>query len=271
MKLSQLKKLIKEELEVVLTNEEAGEIFGEDVQAQLEADEAGVDEGKHKGEGTMARSQLARTGEIAHMLEKMIGDDTNLPEWVESKVTKAQDYLSSVLNYMRGEDLVDAGDAAREMKATAAVVNRGPLEEGGFFQDATAEESAEAAELAAQQPGEEGGDVYKIATESQGEREAEMIARLEDAIENARDLVASLPKDQREEAAEVLNRLETRYDHIMSGRVKQEADDPEEERPKRVTPQSIAALKRRVGRGRGVGMGSPKGAHRGKKPSQFDR
>ena len=124
-----LKQIINEELEVVLTNEEAGEIFGEEVQAQLEADEAGVDEGKHKGEGTMARSQLARTGEISNMLEKMIGDDTNLPEWVESKITKAQDYLSSVLNYMRGEGLVDAGDAAREMKAVAAVVNQGPLQE----------------------------------------------------------------------------------------------------------------------------------------------
>ena len=155
MKMSQLKKLIKEELEVVLTNEEVGEFFGEDVQRQIEeagffpdsTEEEGaeaaelsaekgsvnvepMEEDKHKGEGAMARSQLARTGEISHMLEKMIGDDTNLPEWVESKITKAQDYLSSVLNYMRGEDLVDAGDAAREMKATAAVVNRGPLQEG---------------------------------------------------------------------------------------------------------------------------------------------
>ena len=179
MNMSQLKKLIKEELEVVLTNEEAGEIFGEEVQAQLEADEAGVDEGKHKGEGAMARSQLARTGEISHMLEKMIGDDTNLPEWVESKITKAQDYLSSVLNYMRGEDLVDAGDAAREMKAAAAVVNRGPLQEAD---------------------------------------EAEMIEKLEDAIDNARELVANLPADQKADAAKVLNRLETRYNQIMKGR-----------------------------------------------------
>ena len=46
---------------------------------QEELDAALANEGKHKGEGTMARSQLARTGEIAHMLEKMIGDDTNLP------------------------------------------------------------------------------------------------------------------------------------------------------------------------------------------------
>jgi CO dehydrogenase/acetyl-CoA synthase epsilon subunit len=32
---SQLKKLIKEELEVTLTNEEAGEMFGENIEAQL--------------------------------------------------------------------------------------------------------------------------------------------------------------------------------------------------------------------------------------------
>tara|TARA_Y100000592_G_C5207961_1_gene193594 strand:- start:187 stop:492 length:306 start_codon:yes stop_codon:yes gene_type:complete len=33
---TQLKKLIKEELEVILTNEEAAEMFGEEVQTQLE-------------------------------------------------------------------------------------------------------------------------------------------------------------------------------------------------------------------------------------------
>jgi uncharacterized membrane protein YgcG len=33
---AQLKQIIKEELEVTLTNEEAGEMFGEEVQAQLE-------------------------------------------------------------------------------------------------------------------------------------------------------------------------------------------------------------------------------------------
>ena len=36
MKMSQLKKLIKEELEVILTNEEVGDFFGEDVQRQIE-------------------------------------------------------------------------------------------------------------------------------------------------------------------------------------------------------------------------------------------
>jgi len=63
-----------------------------------------LDEG-HGGEGSMARSQLGRTVEIAAMLQDMIQDESDLEEWVESKITKAQDYLSSVLNYMRGEQL----------------------------------------------------------------------------------------------------------------------------------------------------------------------
>jgi hypothetical protein len=73
-------------------------------------------------------------------------------------------------------------------------------------------------------------------------------------------------------SAQTIEELETIYDILISGRLQLEEDDPEEEeRPKQVTRQSIAALKRRIGRARGVGMGSPKGAHRGKKPSQFDR
>lgn len=57
------------------------------------------------GEGSMARKQLGRIAEIALMLQEMVYDDTNLEEWVESKITKSQDYLSAVLNYMRGEAL----------------------------------------------------------------------------------------------------------------------------------------------------------------------
>ncbi len=52
-------------------------------------------------------------------------------------------------------------------------------------------------------------------------------------------------------------------------------DEPEEEegtvRTKRVTPQSIERVKRSIGRRRGVGMGSPRGAASRHKTSQFDR
>ena len=41
---AQLKQINKEELEVTLTNEEAGEMFGEEVQAQLEGQELNEDD-----------------------------------------------------------------------------------------------------------------------------------------------------------------------------------------------------------------------------------
>jgi hypothetical protein len=76
--------------------------------ARAEAEYIKADDALEEGyghEGSMARSQLGRTAELAAMIQGMISDDTNLEEWVESKITKAQDYLSSVLNYMRGESL----------------------------------------------------------------------------------------------------------------------------------------------------------------------
>ena len=54
-------------------------------------------------EGKMAQGQLSRTVELASMLKKEFDVNTDLPEWVESKITKAEDYLSSVFDYMRGK------------------------------------------------------------------------------------------------------------------------------------------------------------------------
>ena len=56
-----------------------------------------------KGEGSMAQGQLRRIAELANMIADEFDDSTNLEEWVEAKITKAQDYLSSVMNYMRGK------------------------------------------------------------------------------------------------------------------------------------------------------------------------
>ncbi len=71
---------------------------------RLHKDEERIDEG-YGGEGSMARKQLGRTAELAMMIQGMVTDESNLEEWVESKITKAQDYLTSVMNYMRGDQL----------------------------------------------------------------------------------------------------------------------------------------------------------------------
>ncbi|HCI72241.1 MAG TPA: hypothetical protein DHV30_17235 [Balneola sp.] len=75
--------------------------------------ELGLKEGSYGGEGSMADSQLNRIVELAIMIDDLVSDKTNLPEWVESKITKSQDYLSGVLNYMRGE-LADAREEMME-------------------------------------------------------------------------------------------------------------------------------------------------------------
>ena len=72
-------------------------------------------EGGERGEGAMADSQLNRIADLAAMIDEMVSDETNLPEWVESKITKAQDYMSAVMNYMKGE-MADAQEEMMEEK-----------------------------------------------------------------------------------------------------------------------------------------------------------
>jgi hypothetical protein len=81
-----------------LTKENLKKIIQEELESVTEGD---------YGEGSMAKNQLARTAELATMINDMIQEDTNLEEWVESKITKANDYLSTVINYMRGEALTE--------------------------------------------------------------------------------------------------------------------------------------------------------------------
>jgi len=54
-------------------------------------------------EGDMAQSQLRSLVFNAEDLIEMMDENTNLPEWVQSKITLAEDYISTAANYMRGE------------------------------------------------------------------------------------------------------------------------------------------------------------------------
>ena len=56
-----------------------------------------------QGDGKMAQGQLKRITELSNMIQQQFNDNTNLEEWVEAKITKAEDYLSSVFNYIRGD------------------------------------------------------------------------------------------------------------------------------------------------------------------------
>jgi hypothetical protein len=54
-------------------------------------------------EGDMAMSQLKSILANAQRMHDMLEVDTNLPEWVQSKITLAEDYITTAANYMQGE------------------------------------------------------------------------------------------------------------------------------------------------------------------------
>ena len=54
-------------------------------------------------EGDMAMSQLKSIIANAQRMHDMLKVDTNLPEWVQSKITLAEDYISTAANYLQSE------------------------------------------------------------------------------------------------------------------------------------------------------------------------
>ena len=54
-------------------------------------------------EGDMAKSQLRSIIANSQAVHDMLKDTTNMAEWVQSKITKAEDYMSTVADYMTAE------------------------------------------------------------------------------------------------------------------------------------------------------------------------
>jgi len=54
-------------------------------------------------EGDMAKSQLRAIIANAQQVHDMLKDNTNMAEWVQSKITLAADYISTVADYMQSE------------------------------------------------------------------------------------------------------------------------------------------------------------------------
>jgi hypothetical protein len=66
----------------------------------------GLTEGMHADyEGKMAKAQLISIVKNAKDLFDSMDDNTQLKAWIQSKLTKAEDYISSVRTYLDGESL----------------------------------------------------------------------------------------------------------------------------------------------------------------------
>jgi hypothetical protein len=61
------------------------------------------DEQEYGYEGDMALNQLATLTRCAEMIKDMLKPDTDMPEWVQSKITLATDYIQTAADYMYSE------------------------------------------------------------------------------------------------------------------------------------------------------------------------
>ena len=86
-----------------------------------------INEG-HKGkldlEGKMARKQLAKIAKYAQHLFHMLDNKSQLESWVQAKLTKASDYMSSVKHYLEGEALTSAPPVMNEDEAIEDIEGR---------------------------------------------------------------------------------------------------------------------------------------------------
>ena len=56
--------------------------------------------GEYDREGDMAKEQLHTIEQAAQELKSILSDEENLPEWVQSKITKAMDYVDTARDYI---------------------------------------------------------------------------------------------------------------------------------------------------------------------------
>lgn len=71
-----------------------------------------VDRGEYDREGDMAHGQLHTLKDAAEELCNLVSPDQNLPEWVQSKITKAMDYLDTARDYIKSQREMDQEEMA---------------------------------------------------------------------------------------------------------------------------------------------------------------
>jgi hypothetical protein len=69
-----------------------------------ENDRDPADQGEYDQEGEMAKDSIQTVVRHAQALEKILGDNDNLPEWVQSKLAKIESMMTAVDDYMQNQE-----------------------------------------------------------------------------------------------------------------------------------------------------------------------
>jgi len=73
------------------------------------------DSGEYDREGEMAKDDIKTVVRHAQALEKILGDEDNLPEWVQAKLAKIEGMMTAVDDYMQNQKSKGMGSDDQEM------------------------------------------------------------------------------------------------------------------------------------------------------------
>jgi hypothetical protein len=82
-----------------------------------------AEKGEYDQEGDMAKDSIKTVVRHAQALEKILGDDDNLPEWVQSKLAKIESMMTAVDDYMQnqeGDDEMAMGEESTNRRDSRA-------------------------------------------------------------------------------------------------------------------------------------------------------
>ena len=96
-----------------------------------EGDQDPADQGEYGREGESSRNNIHTMMRNAKQLEKMLGNEDNLPEWVQEKLTLASDYMQTIADYLASERETDAEDETGMELAEKKSVRSKPKQSSG--------------------------------------------------------------------------------------------------------------------------------------------
>ena len=133
--------------------------------------DAPVNYGEYDREGDMAKDDLRTIDSAAEELYSILQADDNLPEWVQSKITKAVDYIDTARDYMKAqnyeEDVEEGAMPASVIRIKEKIRLMSDAEKKEYFKGKTQEQLQQ---MARRHGYGENSNVYaKYATDSVAE------------------------------------------------------------------------------------------------------
>jgi hypothetical protein len=169
------------------------------------------DEGEYGYEGDMAITQLKTIVRHSQHLMGMLKPDTDLPEWVQAKITKAEDYISTAHDYLMSEMTEENGNFEQIDEAKCNMTEAGTMCEVHGMKGCNKEETKSASDKEPRYNGKDKKNVRQLLTDKKTLQEkAESIVQqklmamalahkrgeMDDASEQVKKLAASMTEKQ---------------------------------------------------------------------------